>query len=123
MLQEELGGFATDRIFVDSLNVVVGLFAEGSEWVGLLEKHPDLYELAKQYEKLDPDGGERFTWSQRESLEELSRPERVAEIKRNLQKAIEKEKARRRVSLPLFEVLNDVLDDENDEEPCFFCQT
>jgi glucose-6-phosphate dehydrogenase assembly protein OpcA len=29
LLQEELGGFATDRIFVDSLNVVVGLFAEG----------------------------------------------------------------------------------------------
>jgi hypothetical protein len=29
LLQEELGGFTTDRIFVDSLNVVVGLFAEG----------------------------------------------------------------------------------------------
>ncbi len=29
LLQEELGGFATDRIYVDSLNVVVGLFAEG----------------------------------------------------------------------------------------------
>jgi hypothetical protein len=29
LLQEELGGFSTDRIFVDSLNVVVGLFAEG----------------------------------------------------------------------------------------------
>lgn len=29
LLQEELGGFTTDRIFVDSLHVVVGLFAEG----------------------------------------------------------------------------------------------
>jgi glucose-6-phosphate dehydrogenase assembly protein OpcA len=29
LLQEELGGFATDRIYVESLNVVVGLFAEG----------------------------------------------------------------------------------------------
>jgi glucose-6-phosphate dehydrogenase assembly protein OpcA len=29
LLQEELGGFSTDRIFVDSLGVVVGLFAEG----------------------------------------------------------------------------------------------
>ena len=28
LLQEELGGFTTDRIFVDSLNVVVGLFAD-----------------------------------------------------------------------------------------------
>lgn len=29
LLQEELGGFSTDRIYVDSLAVVVGLFAEG----------------------------------------------------------------------------------------------
>jgi len=29
LLQDELGGFATDRIFVDSLELVVGLFAEG----------------------------------------------------------------------------------------------
>lgn len=29
LLQEELGGFSTDRIYVDSLGVVVGLFAEG----------------------------------------------------------------------------------------------
>jgi 3'-phosphoadenosine 5'-phosphosulfate sulfotransferase (PAPS reductase)/FAD synthetase len=98
-------------------------FQRRAEWVGLLEKHPDLYELAKQYEKLDPENGDRFTWSQRESLDELARPERVAEIKRNLQKAIQKEKAHRRVSLPLFEVLNEVLEDENDQEPCFFCQT
>jgi hypothetical protein len=91
--------------------------------VGLLEHHPDLFELAKAYEKISPDGEENYTWSQRESLEDLSKPERVAEIKANLERAIEKEKARRRVSLPLFEVFNDVLDNENDEEPCFFCQT
>lgn len=29
LLQEELGGFTTDRIYVDSLDIVVGLFAEG----------------------------------------------------------------------------------------------
>ena len=29
LLQEELGGFTTDRIYVESLNVVVGLLAEG----------------------------------------------------------------------------------------------
>jgi hypothetical protein len=29
LLQDELGGFSTDRIYVDSLGVVVGLFAEG----------------------------------------------------------------------------------------------
>ena len=98
-------------------------FQRRSEWVGLLEHHPDLYELAKQYEKIDPDGEASYTWSQRESLEDLSKPERVAEIKRNMEKAIEKEKAKRRVALPLYEVLNDVLEEEDDTEPCFFCQT
>jgi hypothetical protein len=79
--------------------------------------------MAKSYEKPDSETGERYTWSQRESLEELARPERVAEIKRNQQNAVQKEIARRRVSLPLFEVLNDVLENESDDEPCFFCQT
>lgn len=40
--------------------------------------HPDLFEEAKHYEKTT--GEERFTWSQGESLEELQRPERIAEI-------------------------------------------
>ena len=53
-----------------------------SEWVGLLENHPDLFEAAQAYEKLDPETGARYTWSDAESLEELARPERVAEIKR-----------------------------------------
>lgn len=98
-------------------------FQRRAEWVGLLENHPDLFELAKQYEKVDSDGEASYTWSQRESLESLSKPERVAEIKRNLEKAIEKEKSRKRISLPLYEVLNDVLENEDDTEPCFFCQT
>jgi 3'-phosphoadenosine 5'-phosphosulfate sulfotransferase (PAPS reductase)/FAD synthetase len=98
-------------------------FQRRAEWVGLLENHPDLFELAKAYEKGSAETGDRYTWSQRESLEELARPERVAEIKRNTEGAIQKEMNRRRVSLPLFEVLNETLENESDEEPCFFCQT
>jgi 3'-phosphoadenosine 5'-phosphosulfate sulfotransferase (PAPS reductase)/FAD synthetase len=98
-------------------------FQRRAEWVGLLEHHPDLFEKAKAYEKVDPQTGDRYSWSQRESLEELSRPERVEEIKRAKERAIQKEQGRRRVSLPLFEILNDVYDDENDDQPCFFCQT
>ena len=51
------------------------------EWVGLLERHPDLFKQAMDYEKINPETGERFTWIQNESLAELSRPERVAAIK------------------------------------------
>jgi 3'-phosphoadenosine 5'-phosphosulfate sulfotransferase (PAPS reductase)/FAD synthetase len=98
-------------------------FQRRAEWVGLMENHPELFELAKQYEKIETVTGDRYTWSQRESLEELARPERVAEIKRGHEQKVQKELGRRRISLPLLEVLNDVLDDENDDEPCFFCQT
>ena len=46
------------------------------EWVWLLEQHPDLFALAKGYEK---DG---YTWSE-ESLTDLEKPDRVAQIKRD----------------------------------------
>lgn len=58
-------------------------FQQRIEWVGLLERHPDLFKMAMEYEKFDPVTGERFTWVQNESLEELARPERVAAIKAN----------------------------------------
>ena len=32
-------------------------------------------------------------------------------------------KTKSRVNLPLFEVLDEVLEDEDDEQPCFFCHT
>ena len=51
------------------------------EWVNLLERHPDLFKKAMSYEKNDPETGERFTWVEGESLEELSRPERIVQIK------------------------------------------
>ena len=108
-------------------------FQRKSEWVGLLEKHRPLFELAKEYEKFDHETGERFTWCQGESLEELSKPERVAEIKANTQKAIEEKKkaiAEKKITkpdqtlmqiLPPAEILTEVLDDEDDEEPCLIC--
>ncbi len=97
-------------------------FQRRVEWVGLLEKHPDLFEKAKKYEKTDPETGERFTWCQRESLDELARPERVKEIKEQHAKALEAKK-KRRVNLPLIEVFGEVLDDEDDDQPCLFCHT
>ena len=48
--------------------------------------------------------------------------ERVQEIKEQHQKAMER-KQRRRINLPLLEVLCEVLEDENDDDPCFFCHT
>jgi 3'-phosphoadenosine 5'-phosphosulfate sulfotransferase (PAPS reductase)/FAD synthetase len=97
-------------------------FQRRAEWVGLLERHPDLFELAKEYEKINPEADERYTWNGKESLEELSRAERVAEIKERHLKAMAANK-KRRGNLPLLEVLNETLDGEDDTQPCHFCHT
>jgi 3'-phosphoadenosine 5'-phosphosulfate sulfotransferase (PAPS reductase)/FAD synthetase len=97
-------------------------FQRRAEWVGLKEKHPELFEKAKEYEKYDPETGERYTWSQKESLEELEDPKRVEEIKEAHRRAMEAKK-KRRVNLPLVEVLAEVLEDEDDDPPCTFCHT
>ena len=97
-------------------------FQRRAEWVGLLENHPKLFELAKQYEKIDEGTGERYTWNQKESLDELADPRRVQEIKERQEQDLEK-KQKRRVNLPLVEVLDEVLEDEDDDQPCFFCHT
>ena len=97
-------------------------FQRKSEWVGLLEQHPDLFELAKAYEKPNPNAktGELFTWCQGESLEELSQPERIAQIKANTEKAMASKKTAK-PNQRLIQILTDVHDDEDDEEPCLIC--
>ena len=69
------------------------------------------------YEKSDPLSGERFTWCQGESLEELSRPERVAEIKEQFAK---KQATTPRCSANLS--LKDVFaDDDMGDQACLMC--
>src|SRR3954447_8399826 len=70
-------------------------FQRKAEWVGLKERHPDLFEKAKEYEKIDPVTGERYTWNQKESLVELSSPERIQEIKERHEKALQTKKQKR----------------------------
>ena len=41
------------------------------EWQGLLENHPDLFEIAKSYEKME--SGRLYTWCERRSLEEIAK--------------------------------------------------
>lgn len=75
-------------------------FQRKIEWVGLLERHPEAFEEAKRYEKTAQTCGSPFTWSEKESLEELSRPERVAQIKQDYEKRLERAK-KQRISNPL----------------------
>ena len=73
-------------------------FQRKIEWVGLLERHPEAFENAKSLEKNAMDHGSPFTWSENESLEELSRPERIAEIKADHQRKIEAQKRKRKIN-------------------------
>jgi 3'-phosphoadenosine 5'-phosphosulfate sulfotransferase (PAPS reductase)/FAD synthetase len=61
-------------------------YQQRREWVGLLEKHPDLFKEAMAYEKIDLATGIAYTWVQGESLAELSKPERVAQIKQEYER-------------------------------------
>ena len=96
-------------------------FQRKAEWVGLKERHPDLYEKAKAYEKMDEASGVRYTWSEKESLDELEKPERIAEIKRKQIEAMRVESNRNR-GQKLYQILGSVLDEDDDSEPCLICQ-
>lgn len=89
------------------------------EWVRLKEKYPDLYEEAKQYEQPNQVNGNIFYWCGDESLEDIERPERVAEIKRNWEKTVER---RRKDSNRLIHVLTDLEDEYEEREGCLICQ-
>lgn len=65
-------------------------FQQKIEWVRLAEHHPDRFAEAIQYEKTALDEGSPFTWSHGESLTDLIKPERVAQIKADFAKRLER---------------------------------
>jgi hypothetical protein len=91
-----------------------------AEWIGLKERHPELYEKAKKYEKEGPPGEPGFTWSQEESLDDLEDPVRMEEIKRQYKAALERE-ANSKSNRRLIEVFEEILDDEDDSFGCSMC--
>jgi len=79
------------------------------EWVWLYENHRDLFEEAKRYEK------EGYTWMQDESLEEISKRERMNKIKMDHLNKTNK------LSAQKSNKLSDILDDDSDG--CAICFT
>ncbi|MEN7528914.1 phosphoadenosine phosphosulfate reductase family protein [Cupriavidus sp. DL-D2] len=84
-------------------------FQQKIEWVRLREEHPKAFEDAKTYEKDALTHGSPFTWSQGESLEQLERPERVAQIKADFEIRKSREMTRRRLN-PLRPSAEEILD-------------
>ena len=93
-------------------------FQQRNEWVGLRERHPDFFEKAKEFEKTDEATGKRFTWNQRESLEELEQPQRMEQIKAEHHKRLQNApKASEKTLISLLAID----DDDDDNEGCLIC--
>ena len=91
-------------------------FQQKGEWVRLKQNHPELFEAAKKYEKLD----EGYTWVQGESLSDIASPEREQQIiarenKRKEQIAARQKPKNLAQSFGLQEL------DEDEEIGCLIC--
>jgi len=73
-------------------------FQRKIEWVGLLERHPEAFKQAKALEKTSVDQGSPFTWSEGESLEQLSHPDRIAQIKADHETKLSQQQSKKRVN-------------------------
>lgn len=104
-----------------------------AEWVGLADRHPELFERARQIErKVLADAGlaggssyddfamkgRDYTWSQGETLDELL--ERRDQILERHRQAVDRAKTKRQ-NLPLVEALADALDEDDDTDACTVC--
>ena len=104
-----------------------------AEWVGLAERHPELFERAVAIEQkvlrdagLDGDAnfgiqamrGRQYTWSGGETLIGLlSRRDEILERHRTAMSRAGKVRA----NVPLIEVLTEALDEDDDTVPCTVC--
>ena len=108
-------------------------FQRKAEWVGLADRHPELFERAVAIEKKvlkDTGSGQdrsyvdhamkerEYTWSSGESLPDLlARRDEIL-----TRHAAAEERARqKRTNLPLVQVLASALDEDDDDEGCAIC--
>lgn len=104
-----------------------------AEWIGLSERHPDLFERAVAIEQKvlqdagvngDADFGDnamkgrQYTWSGGETLVQL-RARREEILERH--EAAQSRARHTRTNIPLIEVLTEALDEDDDTLPCTVC--
>ena len=108
-------------------------FQRKAEWVGLADRHPDLFKRAVAIEqKILKDAGvsgdasfassamqgRQYTWSDGETLPDLLK--RRDEIMERHKESLKRAKLKRK-NLPLIEVLADALDEDDETTPCTVC--
>ena len=95
-------------------------FQQKIEWVRLKQHYPDLFEQAKAYEKPNRVNKNVFYWCDDEPLEELEKPERMAEIERNWEKAQARLRARP-TNRPLVSTLGGLEVEVGVRKGCLMC--
>jgi hypothetical protein len=98
-------------------------FQRKAEWVGLADRHPDLFERAVAYEQKTgyestAMQGRGYTWSGNESLPQLL--ERRDEIEARHRDSLARASQRNR-NLPLIDVLQAAHDDDDTDGGCLVC--
>jgi 3'-phosphoadenosine 5'-phosphosulfate sulfotransferase (PAPS reductase)/FAD synthetase len=89
-------------------------FQRKNEWVGLAERHPELFARAKQYEKFNQATGEVYTWSNGETLDGLLA--RAKDIRAQAAKKAEQSK-----KMTWQEILARSSDEDGEDESCLIC--
>jgi 3'-phosphoadenosine 5'-phosphosulfate sulfotransferase (PAPS reductase)/FAD synthetase len=93
-------------------------FQQRSEWVGLKERHPDLFEKAKTFEKTDPNG-KKFTWIQGLTL---------TDVENNAEEIVERSKERKaRIAASvkktaLYDIFAEDKLDDGEDSSCLICE-
>src|SRR5262245_52551644 len=95
-------------------------FQRKNEWVGLLEKHPDLFYKAKTYEKVDHKTSQKFTWVQNMTLGDVERD------REKIKEQAVKLKNQQANKVTLFELFDEFSSDRpgTDDDPgdaCLIC--
>ncbi len=94
-------------------------FQRKIEWVGLLEKHPRLFEKAKWYERQNYKGDNvSFTWVEGMPLEEVEKNKE--QIKQSYKKRMEKAKMSQK-GKNIADVFRDVVNEDDQEDACLIC--
>lgn len=90
-------------------------FQQKVEWLGLRENHPELFEEAARYEKIDPITGEGYTWVEGETLRDLVDPKRAERIKAEASRRLHDTRIRSN------RTLLEVLGEEESDSGCMVC--
>lgn len=96
-------------------------FQKAIEWVRLLERYPNLFSLAEEYENKSSEfKGRHFKWNNDMCLSELRKPENIEKIKHRYEETRNR-RWQARPNKKLVETLADLDDEEDEFGGCAIC--